>query len=77
MQNLAEIILDKTLTGHKLVDIICELVESSTEIDYDDVADAIKDNPTMVALLQQEFQKRNMMDRDAEDINLTEVFKGL
>jgi hypothetical protein len=63
--------------GNKLIDIICELVEGSNEIDYHDVADIIKDNPTMMALLEQEFKKRRMIEPGQEEINLTNIFKEL
>ena len=63
--------------GNKLVDIICELVEGSNEIDYEDVADIIKDNPTMMALLEQEFKKRKMIEPGKKEFNLTNIFKEL
>jgi hypothetical protein len=63
--------------GNKLIDIICELVEGSNVIDYHDVADIIKDNPTMMALLEQEFKKRRMIEPGQEEINLTNIFKEL
>lgn len=76
--NLTNKILAKLdLKTHGLVDVICELVEGSDEFDYHDIADAIKDNPTMMAVLEQEFKKLNMLKADAAEINLTEVFKGL
>lgn len=76
--NIQNAILSRLdIKTHGLIEVICELVEGSTEIDYDDVADAIKSNPTMMAVLEQEFKTRNMMAKDAEDINLTELFKDL
>jgi hypothetical protein len=53
------------------------LVEGSNVIDYHDVADIIKDNPTMMALLEQEFKKRRMIEPGQEEINLTNIFKEL
>lgn len=70
-------ILNRMETGSKLIDVICELVEKSDNIDYHDVADVIKDNPTMMEMLEKEFQKRNMIPKGPDDINLTEIFKGL
>jgi hypothetical protein len=64
-------------SGHGLIEVICDLVEGSDEIDYEDVADVIKENPTMMDLLEHEFKTRKMINPDAEDINLTEIFKGL
>jgi hypothetical protein len=75
--NIIKTILEKTESGHGLIDVICELVEGSEDIDYFDVADAIKDNPTMMDVLVHEFKKRNMIPADADQINLTEIFKGL
>jgi hypothetical protein len=75
--NISKAILDKMETGHGLIDVICELVEGSDEIDYFDVADVIKENPTMVQILMHEFKKRKMIEPDADEINLTEIFKGL
>lgn len=75
--NIVKTILDGVGSGHGLIETICELVEKSDEIDYYDVADVIKGNPTMLKLLEQEFKSRKMIEPDAEDINLTEIFKGL
>lgn len=75
--NISKAILNKLETGHGLIDVICELVEGSDEIDYFDVADIVKENPTMMAVLVDEFKKRNMISPDAEEVNLTEIFKEL
>ena len=75
--NISNQILSKMAKGHGLIDVICELVEGSDEIDYYDVAEVIKGNPTMMAIVEQEFKKLNMIPADAENINLTEIFKGL
>ena len=75
--NISKTILSKMESGHGLIDVICELVEESEVIDYYDVADAIKDNATMLAVLLHEFKERNMIPPDADEINLTEIFKEL
>ena len=75
--NLTKRILDRMESGHGLIDVICELVENSDDIDYHDVADVIKGNPTMLEMLEAEFKTRNMIPRGEEEINLTEIFKGL
>jgi hypothetical protein len=75
--NISKTILEKMKSGHGLIDIICELVEHSDEIDYFDVADVIKENPTMMQTLVHEFKGRNMIEPDAEEVNLTDVFKDL
>lgn len=67
----------KAEKGHGLIDVICELVEGSDEIDYADVADIIKENPTMLAILEKEFAKRRMMPKEACEINLTDIFQEL
>jgi hypothetical protein len=77
MNKIIKTIFEKMRSGNSLIDIICELVEKSDEIDYHDVADAIKDNPTMIELLTFEFKSKNMIPHDAEDINLTDIFKEL
>jgi hypothetical protein len=75
--NISKSILKKMEGGHALIDVICELVEESDEIDYYDVADVVKDNATMMAVLLHEFKERNMIAPDADQINLTEIFKEL
>lgn len=75
--NITREILRRMESGSKLIDIICELVEGSDEIDYHDVADIIKDNPTMMALLEQEFKKRKMIEPGKREISLTDIFKEL
>jgi len=75
--NISKAILKKMESGHGLIDVICELVEGSEAIDYFDVADVVKENPTMMAVLIDEFKKRNMIAPDAEEVNLTEIFKEL
>lgn len=75
--NISHEILRRMEAGNKLVDIVCELVEGSDEIDYHDVADVIKNNPTMLALLEQEFKKRKMIKPDKAEINLSNIFKEL
>jgi len=72
-----EILKKLNLKTHGLVDVICELVEGSDEIDYHDIADAIKDNPTMMDILEHEFKALNMIKSDDSEINLTAVFKDL
>jgi hypothetical protein len=69
--------MDKMKSGHGIVSVICDLVEHSDEIDYHDVADVIKCNPAMLAELAHEFKKRKMMEGATNEINLTDVFKGL
>ncbi len=76
-QAIANSILKKMDCGHGLIDVICEIVEASDEIDYDDVADAIRDNPTMLDTLEAEFKNRNMLTKEKDEINLTEIFKEL
>ena len=75
--NISKAIFDKMQSGDGLIEIICELVEGSDEIDYHDVADAIRENPSMMDMLTFEFKALKMIPADAEDINLTEIFKGL
>lgn len=70
-------ILNRMQNGSKLIDVICELVEGSDEIDYHDVAEVIKDNPTMMAIVEKEFQKRNLLPKEKDEINLTDIFKEL
>jgi hypothetical protein len=67
----------KAEQGHGLIDVICELVEGSDLIDYADVADVIKANPTMLAVLEKEFEKRRMIPAGDAEINLTDIFKEL
>lgn len=75
--NISKTIIEKMKSGHGLIDIVCELVEGSDEIDYYDVADVIKANPTMMATLEHEFKTRNMIKSDCHDLNLTDIFKEL
>jgi hypothetical protein len=75
--NISKTILKKMESGTALIDVICELVEESDDIDYYDVADVIKDNATMLAVLLHEFKERNMIPADADEVNLTEIFKEL
>ncbi len=76
-QSIAKSILKKMKNGHGLIDVICEIVEASDDIDFYDVADAIGDNPTMIKTLEAEFKSRNMMTKEKDEINLTEIFKEL
>lgn len=75
--NINQRILKGMKDGHGLIDVICELVENSDEIDYHDVADVIKANPTMLEMLEKEFKERNMMCKDECEVNLTEIFEDL
>lgn len=76
--NISKTILKKMKTGHGIISAIVDLVEHSEEIDYDDVADVVKCNPTMLAELAHEFEKRKMIKATGPDeVNLTEIFKGL
>jgi len=75
--NITAKILDKMRGGHGLIDVICELVEASDAFDYYDVADIVKENPTMLAQLKFEFQRLDMLDKPECDLNLTEIFKDM
>jgi len=75
--NIQREVLRRMEAGNKLIDIICELVEGSDDIDYHDVADVVKENPTMMALLEQEFKKRKMLPAGEKEFNLTNIFKEL
>lgn len=75
--NISKSLFERMQSGHGLIAVICELVEASPEIDYYDVADVVKKNPTMMATLVHEFKSRNMIAPDAEEVNLTEIFKGM
>lgn len=75
--NISNEIIKKMKKGHGLIDIICELVEGSDEIDYHDVAEVIKENPTMLATLEHEFKGRRMIKPDTNDLNLTDIFKEI
>jgi hypothetical protein len=70
-------ILNRLSPDSTTIDVICEIIEGSDEFDYHDVADLIKADPTMLAVVTTEFQKRNMLPKDATEISLVDLFKDM
>jgi hypothetical protein len=70
-------ILNRLSSDVTTIEVICEMIESSDENDYHDVADMIKADTTMLAVVTNEFQKRNMLPKDATEINLVDLFKDM
>lgn len=67
-------ILNRLSPDVTTIDVICELVEASDEIDYHDVADLVKEDQTMLAVITHEFQNRNMLKKDACELSLLDLF---
>ena len=70
-------ILNRISSGTSTIDVICEVIEASDEVDYHDVADLIKEDATMLAVVTDEFKKLNMLPKEASEINLVELFKDM
>ena len=67
-------ILNRLSPDVSTIDVICELVEASDEVDYHDVADLIKEDQTMLAVVTHEFQNRNMLKKDSCELSLLDLF---
>lgn len=70
-------ILNRLSSSTSTIDVICEIIEASDEYDYHDVADLIKEDATMLAVVTDEFKKLNMLPKEASEINLVELFKDM
>lgn len=68
-------ILNRLSPDVTTIEVICEIIEASDEFDYHDVADLIKADNTMLAVITTEFQNRNMLPKDACELSLVDLFK--
>jgi len=77
LKELKREILNRLSPDVTTIEVICEVIEASDDFDYHDVADMIKADPTMLAVVTTEFQKRNMLPKDATEISLVDLFKDM
>jgi hypothetical protein len=68
-------ILNRLSPDANTIDVICEIIEATDEYDYHDVADLIKEDATMLAVITHEFQNRNMLPKESCSLSLIDLFK--